>query len=123
MLMSEDMAFLNTRHVTKQWALPLLGLSLCLSAAGCVLEADTGPPPPPGYVDGYEPSYYDGYVVYYDDVGRPYYYGNGGVVWVSPGVPEYGVLVNHYRVYGPAYHRWYTRYGHAYRRYPRYYRR
>ena len=51
--------------------------------------------------DDYEPAYYDGYVVYYD-AGRPYYYDRGAVVWVSPGSPYYGGLVEHYRVYGRA---------------------
>ncbi len=60
---------------------------------------------------------YDGYVVYYDEVGRPSYYVNGGVVWVSPGVPAYAGLVSHWRAYGPAYHRWYTNHGYRYRAY------
>ena len=67
--------------------------------------------------DGYEPAYYDGYLVYYDSVGRPFYYNRGAVVWVSPGSPYYGGLVNHYRLYGPAYHRWYGHYGYGYRGY------
>jgi hypothetical protein len=104
------------------WLAAFLGLSLCLSSAGCVVEDDVPPPPPPGYAD-YEPAYYDGYVVYYDDVGRPYYYANGAVLWISPGAPEYVGLVHHWRVYGPAYHRWYVRYGHGYRGYRRHYRR
>jgi hypothetical protein len=73
--------------------------------------------PPPAY--GYEPVYYDGSVVYYDDVGRPFYYANGAVVWISPAVPEYPHLVAHWRVYGPAYHYWYAHDGYRYRGYHR----
>jgi len=73
--------------------------------------------------DDYEPAYYDGYVVYYD-AGRPYYYDRGAVVWISPGSPYYGGLVEHYRVYGRGYGRWNGHYGyryHTYRRAPGYY--
>jgi hypothetical protein len=86
-------------------------------ASGCIVEEV----PPAAY--GYEPAYYDGYVVYYDDFGRPYYYVNGAAVWVSPGAPEYVVLVGHWRHYGPAYHHWYAHYGYRYRAYYRGHRR
>jgi hypothetical protein len=82
--------------------------------SGCVLEAG-----PPVYAEGYAPQYYDGYVVYYDTVGRPYYYVNGGVVWVSPAAPAYVGLTAHYRTYGPAYGRWNAGYGYRYRAYRR----
>lgn len=67
--------------------------------------------------DGYVPAYYDGYLVYYDDGGRPFYYSGGSVVWISAGSPYYAGLRNHWRVYGPAYHRWYGHYGYRYRGY------
>jgi hypothetical protein len=76
--------------------------------------------PPPAYADAedtYEPQYYDGYVVYYDDGGRPYYHVNGGVFWVPVESPHYVILVNHWRLHGPAYHRWYVRHGYRYRGY------
>lgn len=68
--------------------------------------------------DGYEPAYYDGYVVYYDDIGHPYYYnGAGAVVWVPVSSPHYVGLVNHWHAYGPAYHRWYASTGYRYHSY------
>jgi len=66
---------------------------------------------------GYVPPYYDGYVVYYDTVGRPYYYDRGAVVWVSPSSRYYVGLRNHWRTYGYAYPRWYSSYGYHYRGY------
>jgi hypothetical protein len=97
----------------------VLAMAIVLVASpllsGCVVEAG----PPVGYVEGYAPAYYDGYVVYYDTVGRPYYYVNGAVVWVPPGAPGYPGLVAHWRTYGPAYNRWYVNHGYRYRAYRR----
>jgi len=96
---------------------PLAGLALALGLSagttGCYVEEV----PPPAYAEGYVPAYYDGYVVYYDGVGRPYYYLNGAVAWVPPSSPFYIGLVNHWHAYGPAYPRWYARYGYGYRGY------
>ena len=97
-------------------ALALLTAASGSLATGCVVEDEA---PPPAYVTGYEPMYYDGSVVYYDDVGRPYYYVNGAVVWVPPASPLYIGFVNHWRVYGPAYRRWYGHCGYRYRGYYR----
>ena len=94
-------------------ALAVLMIASGMMANACYVETYSGP----GYVDGYEPAFYDGYVVYYDDLGRPYYYAGGVVYWVSPESPRYGGLVRHYRVYGPAYHRWVRDYGYRYRDY------
>jgi hypothetical protein len=91
--------------------------ALAPTVSGCYAEAEL---PPPAYGVGderYEPQYYDGYVVYYDDYGRPYYYAEGRPVWVRPSSPVYVGLVDHWRVYRPAYHRWYGHYGHRYRTY------
>ena len=89
-------------------------------ASGCYVEDDEPPAAPPA-VEGYEPMYYDGAVVYYDDVGRPYYYGEGGaVVWIPPSVAIYPALVGHWRSYGPGYRRWYAVHGYRYRRYRAY---
>jgi hypothetical protein len=84
--------------------------------SACYAEDDI---PPPEYAaeDGYEPPTYDGYVVYYDDVGRPFYYVNGGVAWIPATSPFYVGYVNHWRLYGPAYRRWYASRGYAYRGY------
>ena len=92
----------------------LVFLALLASASplssGCIVE-DV---PPPAYVDSYQPAFYHGYVVYYDGGGRPFYYQNGVVIWVSPSVPEYAALIAHWRVYGPAYPRWYATHGYRY---------
>jgi hypothetical protein len=94
-------------------ALAALLAALIPSASGCYAEVDE----PPVYAEGYQPQFYDGYVVYYDDIGRPYYYVNGAVVWVPPTAPVYVGLVNHWRVYGRAYHSWYATHGYRYRTY------
>jgi hypothetical protein len=87
---------------------------------GCYAEVDT----PPVYAEGgIEPEYYDGYVVYYDDIGRPYYYANGAVVWIPATSPYYGRYVAHWRAYGPRYRTWYANYGYRYRAYRHPYRR
>ena len=94
----------------------LLGLACAavVPLAGCYVDG-----PEPVYAEGYAPQYYDGYVVYYDDIGRPYYYVNGAVVWVPPGSPFYPGLVGHWRTYHPAYRRWYVHRGYRYRGYRR----
>jgi hypothetical protein len=84
---------------------------------GCYAEAE------PAYVTsadvdyGYVPAYYDGYVVYYDTIGRPYYYNGGSVVWIPPSSPYYVGLRNHWHAYGHAYPRWYSSYGYRYHGY------
>jgi hypothetical protein len=88
--------------------------AFAITGSACYVEEEAGPPE---YADGYTPEYYDGYVVYYDDVGRPYYYANGAIIWVPPTSPVYVRLVNHWRYYGPAYHRWYAHHGYRYRGY------
>ena len=97
--------------------LRLAALVACIGGAtsACYVEAGTSPV----YVDGYEPLYYNGYIVYYDDLGRPFYYVNGASVWIGPDYPGYGLYVHHWHVYGPAYRRWYTHYGYRYRTYRR----
>jgi hypothetical protein len=77
---------------------------------GCAVEAETAPPV---YAEGYQPQVYEGATVYYDDVGHPYYYGNGGaIVWIQAGSPRYVGLVNHWQRYRPLYHRGYGGYAH-----------
>ena len=85
------------------------------SAPACYVEAETAPV----VVDDYEPVYYDGYVVYYDAVGRPFYYVNGGIVWIGPEYAGYGGLVRHWRFHAPAYQHWYVQHGYRYRTYRR----
>lgn len=96
----------------------IAGLAM-IGGSGCYVEEA----PPPAYADGYQPQYYDGYVVYYDGVGRPYYYANGAVVWVPPTSPFYLGLVNHWRYNRGAYYRWYGNRGYRYRGYRAYRRR
>jgi hypothetical protein len=95
-------------------AAAVLVAAFALVGAGCIVEEDVGPP---AYAEGYEPVYYDGHVIYYDDLGRPYYFTEGAIVWVPATSPVYVRLVNHWRFYGPAYHRWYAHYGYRYHGY------
>ena len=97
------------------WRVAVLLACVGGPVSACYVEAETVPIA----VDGYEPLYYDGYIVYYDGLGRPFYYSNGIVVWIGPEYPEYGVLVHHWHVYGPAYRHWYAHYGYRYRTYRR----
>ncbi len=86
-----------------------------LSIAGCYVET-VGPE---GVVTGnygYDPIYYNGYMVYYDG-GRPFYYLNGAVVWISPTDPYYHSYITHWRTYGAYYGRWNGAYGARYRGY------
>jgi hypothetical protein len=96
----------------------LLFFPLALAgAAGCYAEAQPAAVTSAD-VGVWEPAYYDGYLVYYDDWGRPYYYGPGGaVLWVSPASPYYAGLTYHWRVYGHAYPHWYHAEGWRYRGY------
>ena len=94
-------------------------LALGSLASACYVEEGAYAEGPPVYAYGYEPAYYDGYVVYYDDVGRPFYYRGGAVIWISPGAPAYPGLVARWRAYGPAYHHWYIHHGYRYRGYHR----
>jgi hypothetical protein len=99
-------------HLSKyQWLLLSAVVGASVLGAGCY--ADVQAEPVAAY--GYSPQYYDGYVVYYDGYGRPFYYNGGAAVYVSPGYAGYGVLVNHYRTYGPAYAQWHASYGYRYR--------
>jgi hypothetical protein len=95
-------------------ALASVMVGFAATSSACYVEEEA---PPPVYVEGYEPMYYDGYVVYYDDVGRPFYYVNGVVYWVPPTSPVYVGLVRHWRTYGPGYRHWYGNYGYRYRGY------
>jgi hypothetical protein len=80
-------------------------------ASACYVEAT------PGVEYGYEPVYYDGALVYYDDVGRPFYYVGGAVVYVPATSPRYAFYVDHWRRYGTQYRRWYVNRGARYRTY------
>lgn len=101
-----------------------VGVAVLAGAASVMSGCYAAVEPAPVYTtsavvaDGYEPAYYDGYVVYYDDVGHPYYYGGGGeIVWIPASSPRYVALVNHWHAHGPAYRRWYAHDGYRYRSY------
>jgi hypothetical protein len=101
---------------TVRHSIPVLLAAIIVgaSASACYVEEDM---PPPAYVEGYAPQLYDGYVVYFDGVGRPFYYVGGAPVWVPVTSPFYAGLVGHWHTYGFAYNRWYGRYGQRYRGY------
>ena len=86
-----------------------------MSIAGCYVET-VGPEGVAVGNYGYDPIYYNGYMVYYD-AGRPFYYLNGAVVWISPADPYYNTYITHWRTYGAYYGRWYGAYGARYRGY------
>jgi hypothetical protein len=90
----------------------MLALAVSVGVPACYVEEDV-----PLYMEGYQPQFYDGYVVYYDSVGRPFYYEGGTAYWVPATSPLYVGLVNHWNVYGQAYGRWYSHYGYRYRAY------
>ncbi len=97
---------------------------LIAAAGGLALSACyVDDPPPVAYAENntvaYEPQYYDGYVVYYDQVGRPYHYNNGEVVWIRPEWPGYSGYVHYWRGHNVAYRGWYDRHGVRYRAYRR----
>ncbi len=87
-------------------------LALSAMAGACEVEPAAAPPT---YSDGYEPAYYDGNLVYYDDVGRPFYYVSGGVVWIAPSAAAYPTLTAHWRSRPYAYRAWYAHQGYRYR--------
>ena len=95
-------------------ALSAVMVGLVPLGSACYVDEDL---PPPEYAEGYQPQFYDGYVIYYDEVGRPYYHVNGAVVWVPQTSPLYFGYVNHWHTYGPAYRRWYGHYGYRYHTY------
>ncbi len=104
----------------RAWALVAIGAGLVPMGSACYVEP--APPPavavaPPVVAEGYDPQYYDGYVVYYDAVGRPFYYVGGAVVWVPPTSPFYIGLTDHWRGHRAEYARWHERYGARYRGY------
>jgi hypothetical protein len=97
----------------RAWALMALWAGLVPTGSACYVEAV----PPPVVAEGYEPQFYDGYVVYYDAVGRPFYYEGGAVVWVPATSPFYIGLVSHWRGHRAEYARWHEHYGARYRGY------
>jgi hypothetical protein len=103
-------------HARSALFVALLAGLTTVGGSACYVEEEG---PPAAYADGYAPQYYDGYVVYYDQVGHPYYYANGAVFWVPPASPFYFGLVNHWRYHRDAYYRWYGNRGYRYRAYRR----
>ena len=95
-------------------ALTFLAL-VSLTIPGCVTPpVDTygamyGPP----VQYGYEPLLYDGYVVYYTDIGEPYYWLGGARIWV----PSYArsPYVGHWQRYKQVYPTWYKHRGAYYK--------
>ena len=75
-------------------------LALAAPLSGCVVHAE------PAVVETYEPLYYGPYVVYYDDVGVPYYYEGGTIVYVPRTYARYDILVGHYHRHHVSYRSW-----------------
>ncbi|NUP07881.1 MAG: hypothetical protein HOW73_17685 [Polyangiaceae bacterium] len=104
--------------------LPILLLgSLMMAASGCAVYTRPIPAAATVSVD-YDPLYYDGYVVYYDTIGRPYYYIDGRTHYVPRTYVGFNAYVNYYHAHRPAYNSWYAREGRRHvhtRRSPGYY--
>jgi len=86
-------------------------------AASPVVSACYVEPAYPIEAEGWDPQYYDGYLVYYDDVGRPFYYLNGAVVWIPMTSPFYARFHDYWVGHPGAYRAWHARYGARYRTY------
>ena len=84
------------------------GVASVTALSGCYLEAR------PATVDysygGWTPYYYNGNLVYFDTLGRPYYYGGGSLIYVPSTWSYYGTAVNAYRINGYRYRAWHSRY-------------
>jgi hypothetical protein len=98
-------------------ALPLLVAASAAMLSGCYVDADIEPAVAVSSYEGYNPVYYDGYVVYYDTVGRPYYYVGGSRYWVPRSYPYYGYYTTHYHSNWRSYNSWYARRGYGYKTY------
>ncbi|MBN2723604.1 MAG: hypothetical protein JXR95_05970 [Deltaproteobacteria bacterium] len=86
----------------------VVALSAATMLSGCVVSAR---PATVSYsYGGWNAQYYNGALVYYDTMGRPYYYTSGVRYYVPATWYGYSRLVNHYRVHRSAYLRWHTRY-------------
>ncbi|MFH2005718.1 MAG: hypothetical protein ABI333_03915 [bacterium] len=111
--------------MTKQRRAVLLiaaAATLTLGLASCLVAAEPAPTPVATVTVGtdyYSPMYYDGYVVYYDAGGRPYYYLNGGMVWIPATDPLYGGYTGYYAQHRNHYWRWHRSHGNRYRNYRR----
>jgi hypothetical protein len=84
------------------------GVASVTALSGCYLEAR------PATVDysygGWTPYYYNGNLVYFDSLGRPYYYGSGSMIYVPATWAHYAVATNAYRINGYRYRAWHSRY-------------
>jgi hypothetical protein len=89
----------------KKIALLLLsGAATCLLSAGCTVYESTEPAVV--QEESYQPMYYEGNVVYYDDVGAPFVWIDGRIVYVAHSYVHYDALVTHYHRHNRGYHRW-----------------
>ena len=84
--------------------------SLVMLAAGCVVTARPATVSVSASYGGWTTYYYDGYLVYFDTIGRPYYYMNGRMMYVPNSWDRYNVALASWRNNRAAYNRWHTRY-------------
>ena len=106
--------------VTSMAATIALGLTACFVSAEPAPVTGPAAQPAPVVADSgsaYTPLYYDGYAVYYDNGGRPYYWLNGGMVWIPSSYAYYGRYTNYYRQHRTHYLRWNRTHGTRYRTY------
>ncbi len=81
-----------------------------LLLSGCVFHV-VDPGPPVEY--GYQPLLYNGYVVYYSDVGVPFYWSSGVRVFIPLAYRTH--YIDHWHLHRASYLRWHQHRGHHYR--------
>ncbi len=84
--------------------------STTMFLAGCVVTARPATVSVSASYGGWTPYYYNGYLVYFDNIGRPYYYYGGRITYVPNSWVHYNVALAGWRSNRVAYNRWHTRY-------------
>ncbi|HSQ08630.1 MAG TPA: hypothetical protein VLM84_13210 [Chromatiaceae bacterium] len=85
---------------------------VALASPGCVApvwDTSVGVAYGPPVEYGYQPLLYNSYVVYYTDIGEPYYWLGGARVWVP--THARGPYLGHWRRYRHVYPTWYKHRG------------
>ncbi|PKN26158.1 MAG: hypothetical protein CVU65_06560 [Deltaproteobacteria bacterium HGW-Deltaproteobacteria-22] len=79
-------------------------------ASGCVLTARPATVSVEASYGGWTSYYYNGSLVYFDTIGRPYYYYGGRIMYVPSTWASYNVALANWRTNRVAYNRWHARY-------------
>jgi len=84
--------------------------SLTMFASGCVVTARPATVHVEASYGGWTSYYYNGSLVYFDSIGRPYYYYSGRIMYVPATWVHYNVAISNWRTNRVAYNRWHSRY-------------